>query len=99
MMYRLTWFSGSYLLTLVNHFIIDGDYYAVLDDDGASRYVRLKLDGYLLMVRSWTTGGKTVTTSTNRSYLTKLEFPTVNVLKAEQQAFRADTTSLLLSIG
>ena len=34
-----------------------------------------------------------------KPYLTKLEFPTVNVLKAEQQAFRSDTTSSLVVHG
>ena len=93
---QAAWFRWELPADLVNHFIIDGDYYAVLDEDGASRYVRLKLDGLPTdgpFMDYWKEDGDD---QYEQTYLTKLEFPTVNVLKAEQQAFRADTTSSLV---
>ena len=93
---QAAWFRWELPADLVNHFIIDGDYYAVLDEDGASRYVRLKLDGLPTdgpFMDYWREDGDD---QYEQTYLTKLEFPTVNVLKAEQQAFRADTTSSLV---
>ena len=93
---QAAWFRWELPADLVNHFIIDGDYYAVLDEGGASRYVRLKLDGLPTdgpFMDYWREDGDT---QYEQTYLTKLEFPTVNVLKAEQQAFRADTTSSLV---
>ena len=90
------WFKWSLPGLLINHYIIDGDYYAVLDDDNKTTMVRLKLDALPTdgpFVDYWQSNGNT---GKEQAYTMRLDFPTINVLKAEQQAFRADTTSSLV---
>ena len=97
------WFEWELPYNLVNHFIIDGDYYAVIDKPGSdvdAQYVRIPLDTRPdnsggQFVDLWSAADPTDRTNTV-SYTTEIEFPTINVMKPEQQAFRADTTASLV---
>lgn len=93
---QAAWFRWQLPDTLVNHFIVDGDYYAVVNRENESQYIRLKLDALPIegpfedyWYREEDSPGF------EKSYTTRLDFPTVNVLKAEQNAYRADTTASL----
>ena len=91
------WFRWELPNRLVNHFIIDGDYYAVVDRDGDSLYIRLQLDGLPTegpFEDYWYRNTEN-DPGFQQPYTTRLDFPTINVLKAEQQAYRADTTASL----
>ena len=97
------WFEWELPYNLVNHFIIDGFYYAVIDQPGSAisaQYVRIPLDTNPVnssgqFVDLWSAADPTDRTNTV-SYTTEIEFPTINVMKPEQQAFRADTTASLV---
>lgn len=97
------WFEWELPYNLVNHFIIDGDYYAVIDKPGSdidAQYVRIPLDTRPdnpggQFVDLWSAADPTDRTNTV-TYTTKFEFPTINIMKPEQQAFRADTTASLV---
>jgi len=92
-----TWFRWTLPYPLVNHYIIDGTYYAIVDRSGGSTFLRLKLDSLPTQgpFRDlWSDDPDFAEFA--RPYTTKIEFPTINVLKAEQQSYRADTTASLV---
>ena len=92
---KSAWFRWEIPGTLVQHFIIDGDYFVIVDIGNTSRYLRLKLDALPdegPFVDLW----QLDTDVAEQKYNCRIDFPTINVMKTEQQAFRADTTSSLI---
>ena len=90
------WFRWMLPGKLVQHFVIDGDYHVVVEgDNGHSLFLNLQLDALPTQgpfVDLWQTDSN----ATERPYSVKLDFPTINVVKAEQQQYRSDTTASLV---
>ena len=93
------WFRWQLPGNLAQHFVIDGDYYCVVEgDDGFSKFIKLALDKLPTdgpFYDYWQTDA-TQSALTQKTYKFKLDFPTINLLKAEQGQFRSDTTSSLV---
>ena len=93
------WFRWQLPGSLAQHFVIDGDYYCVVeDDDGFSKFIKLQLDALPTAgpFYDYWQDNPVNTASTQKSYKFKLDFPIINVLKAEQSQFRSDTTASLV---
>ena len=92
---QAVWFRWQFPYPLVYHFIINSVYYGILNKDDEAILVRMDLDQDNTkgpFVDLWE---KNVDDS-GVPFTMRVDFPTINVVKSEMNAYRSDTTSSLV---
>ena len=83
---QTVWFRWTAPFNVIDHFILDNDYYAVLDNSGDVLLAKVSLE---------TMQGPFVDLD-DIPFEMKVEFPTINLVKRELTTYMSDTTSSLV---